>query len=103
LFSPQKHELSSRGDPPDQRAPVDCCRPRQVSRRGGIRRMLVGPASLAKATNTQVVTAETTIHQRQMDRTQNGYICYKYTELLLDDYYRSLAEHTHSSQTAARS
>ena len=61
--------------------------------------MPVEPASLAKATNTQFATAETTIHQRQMDCTQNGYIYMLqiHTELLLDDYYRSLAEHTHSS------
>ena len=41
--------------------------------------MTVELASLAKATNTQFATAETHIHQRQIDRTQNGYICYKYT------------------------
>ena len=70
-------------------------------RRGGSRRMPVGAASLAKETTTQFATAETHIHQRQ--HTKWIYMLQIHMELLRDDYYRSLAEHTHSSQTAASS
>ena len=61
----------------------------------------VGAASLAKETTTQFATAETHIHQRQ--HTKWIYMLQIHMELLRDDYYRSLAEHTHSSQTAASS